>query len=125
MAIKGDFFAQKRPWSLLKDRILDEYLTPYLAKILHTGRPTRLVDCFAGKGRFGDGSDGSPLIMAKHIAKELTGNPAVDLRGIFIEQKYATDLRANLADAPRCKVLSGDYENCMEHFLSQPQKNAA
>ena len=96
MAIKGDFFEKKREWSILKDRILDEYLTPYMAKILRTGSPTRLVDCFAGKGKFGDGSDGSPLIMAKHIAEELTRNPAVDLRGIFIEKKYATELQRNL-----------------------------
>jgi three-Cys-motif partner protein len=118
MTIKGNFFEQKREWSLLKDQILDEYLTPYLAKILHTKRPTRIVDCFAGKGRFDDGTDGSPLIIAKHIASELARNPTSDLRGIFIERKYAADLQANLVDFPPCEVLADDYEQCIQRFLT-------
>lgn len=119
MTIKGNFFEQKREWSILKDQILNEYLTPYLAKILCTRRPTRLVDCFAGKGRFDDGTDGSPLIIAKHIAMEKHRNHAIDLRGIFIERKYAVDLLSNLAGYPSCEVLDDDYEQCIQRFLAQ------
>jgi len=121
MAVKGNFFAEKREWSKLKDQILDEYLTPYLAKILKTGRPTRIADCFAGKGKFDDGTPGSPLIIARHIAEQQTRNPAADLRGIFIERKYVADLRANLAPFESCEVLPDDYEHCVQHFLSRPR----
>lgn len=126
MAVKGDFFAKKHPWSHLKDQILDDYLTPYLAKILRTKRPTRIADCFAGKGKFDDGTHGSPLIIAQHIGKERARNPAIDLRGIFIEHKYADDLRAHLAPFEDCEVLPNDYEQCMQFFLSgerRPDRN--
>lgn len=118
MAIKGNFFAEKRDWSRLKDQILDHYLAPYLAKITTTGRPTRIADCFAGKGRFDDGETGSPLIIAKHIAAMLTRSPTPDVKAIFIEQKYAAELEVNLAGAPGCEVIAGEYEQCVLRFLS-------
>jgi three-Cys-motif partner protein len=119
--MKDDFFAVKREWSKLKDQILDEYLRPYLTKILETGRPTRIVDCFAGKGKFDDGTPGSPLIIARHMVEQQTRKPAADLHGIFIEPKYAADLLANLAAFPNCEVLPDDYERCIQYFLSQPR----
>ena len=62
---KSDFFKIKNNWSVIKDRLLGCYLTPYFQKILKTRRPTYYIDCFAGKGKFEDGSDGSPLIALK------------------------------------------------------------
>lgn len=118
MAIRGDFFAKKREWSKLKDQILDHYLTPYLTKITTLGRPTRIVDCFAGKGRFDDGKPGSPLIIAQHVAAMLTRSPTPDVRAIFIEQNYAAELRTNLAGAANCQVIEGDYEQSVLRFLS-------
>ena len=118
MAIRGDFFAKKRDWSKLKDQILDHYLAPYLAKITTTGRPTRIADCFAGKGRFDDGQAGSPLIIAKHVAAILARTPTPDVKAVFIEQKFTAELQANLAGAPGCEVIPGEYEQCVLRFLS-------
>jgi three-Cys-motif partner protein len=59
------FFAGKRPWSRIKDRILGTYMVPYLRKVSHLGKTILLIDCFAGPGSFEDGTDGSPLIMCK------------------------------------------------------------
>ena len=120
MVIKGDFFAEKREWSKLKDRILNNYLAPYLAKITTSGRPTRIVDCFAGKGKFGDGQPGSPLIITRHVANMLARNPALDVKAIFIEQKHAAELKANIVTAKNCEVLEGEYEQCILQFLSRP-----
>ena len=66
------FFEVKRPWSKIKDQILGAYLKPYLAKVKQLGKPIVLIDGFAGKGRFRDGSDGSPLIMCK-VADQMLG----------------------------------------------------
>ncbi len=119
MGAKDDFFTKKREWSALKDRILDYYLTPYLRKILSTGYPTRIADCFAGKGMFGDGSEGSPLIIARHIDQETKRDPSVDLKGIFIERQFASDLRRNLSPyGELCVVLEGDFEDRFKHFIS-------
>ncbi len=69
MGHKADksFFDRKRPWSKRKDRILEYYLEPYLAKVRCLGRPVLLVDSFAGPGEFGDGEPGSPLIMCAKV----------------------------------------------------------
>ena len=118
MAIKGNFFAKKRDWSKLKDQILGHYLAPYLAKITTTGRPTRITDCFAGKGRFDDGEPGSPIIIAQQVSAMLARTPAPDVKAVFIEQKYAAELQANLAPYPNCEVIEGNYEQCIHRFLS-------
>ena len=124
MGVTGNFFEVKREWSNLKDQILDHYLRPYLAKILTTGRPTRIADCFAGKGVFDDGSIGSPIIIADHVRNTLAEYPNADLKAIFIEQKYADDLLENLAEYQNCKVLPGDYEERLRFFAeSNPDRN--
>lgn len=56
MGSTKNFFKVKKEWSKIKDAILDWYLTPYIAKILTTGKPLYLMDCFAGKGKFEDGN---------------------------------------------------------------------
>ena len=63
MAKKNDdFFLEKKAWSAVKDELLGCYFKPYVSKILHTNRPLVYVDCFAGKGKFAVGNNGSPLI---------------------------------------------------------------
>ena len=64
------FFREKREWSKVKDTILGAYVTCYLKTVHRRGRPIIIVDAFAGPGRFGDGSEGSPLIICGAIEKE-------------------------------------------------------
>jgi three-Cys-motif partner protein len=127
MGTTDRFFTKKREWSVLKDQILDYYLTPYLGKILITKRPTRIADCFAGKGRFEDGSLGSPVIIARHIGEAIENNPSADLKGIFIEKNFAAELEENLAEyGDYCKVLEGDYESSIRYFIEHhptPNRN--
>jgi hypothetical protein len=59
------FFDTKRAWSVRKDNLLKYYLTPYLPKVAKLGRSIRLVDAFAGPGKFRDGASGSPLILCE------------------------------------------------------------
>ncbi|MHB8157293.1 MAG: hypothetical protein ACYDEQ_07875, partial [Desulfocucumaceae bacterium] len=98
MGHTDNFFIAKRGWSLLKDRVVDYYLEPYIAKILTTGRPLVIVDCFAGKGKFDDGAIGSPIIIAQHIKNVLESNkPNKKIYGIFIEKKYFSELEVNIS----------------------------
>ncbi len=63
-----DFFKEKRPWSRQKDRILREYIPPYLQILSRAVKqPILLVDGFAGPGRFKSGEVGSPVILAESI----------------------------------------------------------
>lgn len=57
------FFEKKREWSKVKDKIVKDYITCYLRTIHRRGRPIIIVDAFSGPGRFGDGLEGSPLII--------------------------------------------------------------
>lgn len=63
------FFKAKRSWSMIKDRILSGYMKPYLTKLSTTQLPIILMDCFAGTGKFDDGTPGSPLIMCQMAEK--------------------------------------------------------
>ena len=90
--MSSDFFQSKKPWSPYKDMILSYYLTPYLPKVCSLGKPVVVVDCFAGPGRFEDGSEGSPLIISKAVREMVGKGKAVS--AVFIEEKrkYFTDI---------------------------------
>ena len=64
-------FKEKKAWSEVKDELLGCYFKPYVQKILHTYRPLIYVDCFAGKGKFDDGKNGSPLTALQSLDKSI------------------------------------------------------
>ena len=114
----SNFFEKKKSWSIMKDQILDWYLTPYLAKIARTGQPVRIADCFAGKGRFDDSNLGSPIIILNKINELKQNNPQCDIKAIFIEKKYYKDLLSNLSKFKDYKILEGTYEKHIDNFIN-------
>lgn len=114
-----DFFKEKKAWSVFKDGILDYYLSPYLAKILKTGNPLLIFDCFAGKGKFDDGENGSPVIIAEHIKSIIQKDTLLKekIKGVFIERKYIENLKHNLSGYPNTRVLEGVFEDRIEKIL--------
>ena len=120
MAKKNDdFFLEKKSWSVVKDELLGCYFKPYVSKILHTNRPLVYVDCFAGKGKFADGNNGSPLIALETIdqccASTTMQRPRIE--ATFIDLNYAEDLRKNLSAYPWVKIVSGKYEDNIKSIL--------
>ena len=114
-----DFFKSKKGWSLLKDKIFDHYLKPYIAKILTTGKPLIIIDCFAGRGKFDDGNVGSPIIIAEHIKSVLDGdNKNKNISGIFIEKKYINELETNIQGYKQCGVWKGTFEENLGKILA-------
>lgn len=120
-----DFFKAKKEWSFFKDKILDYYLSPYIPKILSTGKPLVIFDCFAGKGKFDDGEAGSPLIIAEHIQSIVHKNISLrgKIKGVFIEKKYIEDLRRNLSGYPNTEVLEGTFEDNVQEILTTGRDN--
>lgn len=116
-----DFFIQKKIWSEVKDELLGCYLVPYFNKMMSMNNSILYVDCFAGKGKFDDGKNGSPLTaldsLNRSIAQYSTAHPyggsipQVGMR--FIELNHAKDLEANLASQPsgRCEIIEGKFED--------------
>lgn len=98
---------------------------PYFQKLLISGKPIFYVDCFAGKGKFDDGTAGSPLIALDVREKALSSSRRTDLSGAiqtcFIELNHADDLQKNINnvsvsyDSP--VVIPGAYEQKIESIL--------
>jgi three-Cys-motif partner protein len=120
-----NFFKRKNEWSILKDAILDYYLTPYIAKISITGKPLLIFDCFAGQGKFDSGEKGSPLIISDHIKSILLNNEKFknNIKGFFIEKKYYEELKNNLIGYPKCDVLDGTFESNLQKILSSDKNS--
>lgn len=120
MAKKNDdFFVEKKSWSVVKDELLGCYFKPYVSKILHTYKPLVYVDCFAGKGKFDDGNQGSPLI-ALDVIRQCQANTTAtgtSIEATFIDLNYAADLQENLKDYPWVKIVSGKYEDNIRSIL--------
>jgi len=120
MAKKNDdFFVEKKAWSVVKDELLGCYFKPYVSKILHTYKPLVYVDCFAGKGKFDDGNQGSPLIALDVISQcqASTTVTGTSIEATFIDLNYAADLQKNLKDYPWVKIVSGKYEDNIRSIL--------
>jgi len=125
------FFEHKRPWSRVKDELLRCYLSPYLNKIITTNNPTLYIDCFAGKGKFDDGEDGSPITALNCVRDSIERyknahlsfhQPTIHVR--FIELHFAKELENNIPQEYRdhCKVICGKYEDEIVPLLNSAIK---
>ncbi len=120
----NNFFAKKKDWSKTKDSILGSYLTPYFYKLLAYHRPICYIDCFAGKGKFDDGENGSPLIALECIKKDLTVSKYVkkQIKAYFIELNHFKDLENNLIvdniDDLSIEVVGGRFEDNIDLILN-------
>ena len=120
-----DFFKQKKIWSKVKDELLGSYMVPYFNKILSMGNPILYVDCFAGKGKYDDGENGSPLTALESLESSITKcqsrrtMPNVSMK--FIELNHSADLITNLAGQPqgRCEVIGGKFEDNIMPLLQK------
>lgn len=103
-----EFFRAKREWSKVKDRIVGAYIVAYLKTVQHRRRPIIIVDAFAGPGKFGDGTEGSPLIVSRAIDE--MGKASVGIACLFadshpphraaLEQNLAPYIEKGIAEKP-------------------------
>ena len=82
-----EFFEKLKPWSKRKHRLLGKYLPPFSAKVATAthDREIYCVDGFAGAAKYDDGSDGSPLLIAKFSDECAEWRNPVSLKLINIE----------------------------------------
>jgi three-Cys-motif partner protein len=122
--MSSDFFEAKKPWSPYKDMILSYYLTPYLPKVCSLAKPVVVVDCFAGPGRFEDGSEGSPLIILKAVREIVGKGKAVS--AVFIEEKrkYFKRLQEAVKDyRDVCHTKHECFEDSAEEITDMARDN--
>lgn len=120
------FFDIKRPWSRVKDAILNYYLKPYLEKVAHLKRTIVIVDAFAGPGQYGrEGSQkeaGSPVIIAEAVRDYAP--PGTEIFYFNNNKKYHDRLEhvlqeCNLPGVPRY----GDSSELLLNFASRYAEN--
>lgn len=121
---EDEFFQGKRPWSKIKDQVLGGYLPPYLAKVSKLGRRIILIDCFAGPGKFQDGSHGSPLVMCGEAQKHAAGKCI----GIFVnkEKSHHERLSKTLGTYISQKIahtILGDSQDLLKKVNEIAQKD--
>lgn len=116
------FFEAKKNWSLVKDELLRSYLSSYFQKILYTQKPVLYIDGFSGKGRYEDGTDGSPRIALvcreSAIHKSHVAQPRITCA--FIEKQHGQVLGTNLSDFDSVgwSIRQGSYESEIEKIIS-------
>jgi len=120
-----NFFKVKKPWSMVKDELLGCYFKPYIQKIIHTHKPVVYVDCFAGKGKFEDGNNGSPIIALDIINEcvDTTKLDAVKINTYFIDLNHADDLQANLNGYKDLTIISGRFEDEIDKILKDKKSH--
>jgi len=117
------FFSTKRPWSRYKDYLLESYLPPYLAKVNHLGKPILIVDCFAGRGRFEDGSPGSPLIIARAVQQWREQGVAATARCVEADAENFSVLQETLSEhAAYVEAVHGTFEDVLPGLESEAEK---
>jgi len=121
---EDEFFQGKRPWSKIKDQVLGGYLPPYLRKVAKLGRRIILIDCFAGPGKFQDGSHGSPLVMCGEAQKHAAGRCI----GVFVNKEKAHHERLTqiLGTYIRQKIaytILGDSQDLLKKITEIAQKD--
>ena len=124
-----DFFQEKKEWSRTKDALLGSYLKPYLAKILSSGHPLVYIDSFAGAGKYGDSTNGSPLIALDtvnsvlKITKTLGASKLIEL--IFVEKLHYEELCNNVNQYVRLNggISPTTIQGCHEEQLLKLLEN--
>ena len=123
-----DFFKEKKPWSEVKDELLACYLEPYFSKIIQTHKPVNYIDCFAGRGKFEDGKNGSPVIALQALEKslKLSTFKEATTKSYFIEPIYTQELIENLKEfkeSANHRLDSHDEQNKAILVLAEQVKN--
>lgn len=109
-----EFFRAKRSWSKVKDKVVGDYIVCYLKTVHTLRRPILIVDGFCGPGRFGDGSDGSPLIICKAIGDRLKGRASMGCLFSDCRAGHRAALAYNLAGYIHQGLCERPYEDCSQ-----------
>jgi len=108
------FFKAKKPWSKVKDKIVGDYVRCYLKTVQHLERQILIVDGFAGPGRFGDNTPGSPIIICDAISATAKGKVGIGCFFADTHPGHRAALESALADYIKRGVTKKAYDDCAE-----------
>lgn len=91
------FHDASKPWARIKHGLVSGYLALFLGKLSSTASRVFYVDGFAGSGKLGDGSEGSPVYAARRATNPLTRTATGKLRCVNVEKEVFPELESALA----------------------------
>ena len=95
-----DFFGSKNPQAVLKHGLLTRYAHYFAGRAGHATRGRlAFIDGYSGAGRYEDGSQGSPLLLASSAKRAETINRDVMLAFVEPDAAVRRRLSVNLAEA--------------------------
>ncbi len=120
------FFFNKKAAAVLKHGILTRYLPPFISKVgsVSADHAVVVLDGYAGPGRYDDGTDGSPALLARS-AGSVSSFRKVDCH--FVEQKRTSYrklkafLESDEAAALTATPYYGDVQDHMPTILAAAQ----
>lgn len=114
MSQRTDFFDSPKDHSLIKLRFLEKYLKPWSVKVGSNPRTKRIsvVDCFAGRGRYRDGTAGSPELILRRAQEVSRASASYTLAPVFVESNRANfkALEKVISDYPGVNALALNEE---------------
>lgn len=97
------FFESRRAAAVLKHSILSKYIVPFTAKagFRSDGNRVMIVDGYAGRGRYEDGSPGSPALIAEAAQDPRLRGRTIEC--LFVEKREAeyTELCSMLTEVEK------------------------
>lgn len=91
-----DVLWRSEPRVLIKHQVYRHYLQCWMAKICQRFGSATIVDAFAGPGKYIDGPDGSPIVIAKTFLDHKSNSRFNQLKLVCLEKRQ--DRRAHLLD---------------------------
>ncbi|HEU0086159.1 MAG TPA: three-Cys-motif partner protein TcmP [Pseudonocardiaceae bacterium] len=122
MSGNKDFFRERRAQAVFKHGILSRYPTVFASKTGVADRQVVLLDGYAGRGEYEDGSPGSPLLLAR-TAKRVQAFR--DVTGVYVEKD--PDDFANLQQVMAVhgrdtdRLFPEDLRECLPQVLQLAQ----
>lgn len=118
------FHDASKPWARIKHGLLRGYLSLFLGKLGSAASKVYYVDGFAGSGKLGDGSDGSPIFAARLATNPPTKSTVGKLRCINVEKEVFAELESAMAQfvmSGLVKNIQGSFEDALPAILEETE----
>lgn len=118
------FHNELNDWGYWKHTILNKYMHVWVSKLASHRPELAFVDAFAGRGRYEDGSDGSPVIAAQWNDHALLRDKRLIVHACEPDPDSFAALKDNLAPwtslaPPRAFVYESSFEDAMPAILER------
>lgn len=125
-----NFFKMRSDWARRKHLIVNYYLTPAIKKLRHASPDRRvfILDGFAGRGKYEEGTPGSPFYTGTLASNCREGDKPLDLfvRNVEPDTEYFRELELSTASWVRSGFvtnLNGAFQETLPQVLQEADQS--